>query len=65
MQVAFVVSLLIFGCMVHACGSMVMLMSFSWDLHGLIVVSSLPCHFLDNHDVVGSLFGSWIGSQVP
>ena len=30
----------------------------------MIVVSALPCHFLNNHGVVGSPFGFVIGSSV-
>jgi len=35
------------------------------DLRRLTVVSSLSCHFLDSHDIMGSLFVFFIGSRVP
>lgn len=57
------ISLLIFGCMVYACSSLVMCFHWHGDFHGLEVVSSLPFYFIDIDDVVGSpLF--FICSQV-
>jgi len=55
-QVACVISLLIFGCMIHACGYLVILFSLARDFPRLAVVLALPFNFLESHDVVGSLF---------
>jgi len=48
-----VISLLIFGCMVYACNSMVMCCNRYGDLPGLTMILALPFHFLDSHGVVG------------
>jgi len=39
--------------MVDACGFMVMCCHWHGGLPGLILVLAFPCHFLDNHGVVG------------
>ena len=57
--------MLIFGCIVYPCGSLVMCCPWHGDFPGLTMVSALPCHFLDNHGVVGSPFGFLIGSLGP
>jgi len=58
-----VISLLRFGCMIHACGSSVILLSMTWNIPRLTVISALPCYFLDNDDVVGSLFDLALNGQ--
>lgn len=43
--------------MVHAFVYLVHLLSLASVFCGLIVVSILPCHFLDSHDVMGFILG--------
>ena len=63
-HVSCVISLLRFGFIVHAFGYLVALLSMAWDLPRFIVVSTLPFHFLDSHDVVVSLFWLSFGWSV-
>jgi len=55
-QVACVISLPRSRCILHVCGSLFIFLSLAWDFPRLTVASTLPCHFLDSHDVVDSLF---------
>lgn len=45
--------LVYYGCMVDACGFLVMCRHLHGDILGLTVVLALPCHFIDSHGVVG------------
>jgi len=59
------ISLLIFGCMIYACDSLVMCCHWHGKLLGLIVVLALSCQFLYNHGVVGFPLVFLVGSEVP
>ena len=59
------ISLLIFGCMIYACDSLVMCYHWHGELFGLTVLLSFSFQFLDNHGVVGFPLVFLIGSQVP
>ena len=60
------ISLLVIGCMVYACGSLVILYHWHGYLPGLTMVSAFPCHFLDSYGVEGSPFGfsNWFLSSL-
>ena len=44
---------LIYECMVCACDYLVMFCHYHGGFPILIVLLALPCHFLDNHGVMG------------
>lgn len=57
-------NMLVLGCVVYACDSLVMCYSWHGYFPGLAVVLTLPFHFLDIHGVVGIPLGFLIGAQV-